>query len=126
MTRCWCQGLPSKHVCLAHAVCVLQSEYDYSATIDVPGNTTASAMAGYISSSNGQNAVQSAITSNGGDYLVSLQTVSEDSETSTSACSSKFGHWCLDNSHIARGALLSMCNHAAACTSFLRCAVLPS
>ena len=84
---------------------MLQTDYDYPATTQVPGTTNAQALADYVQSGPGQAALASAITSNGGTYAgsLSLQSVSTSSSVPTSVtCSDKFGHWCLDHSHITR------------------------
>ena len=55
--------------------------------------------------------LQAAITSNGGDFTTSLQSVTEsssDDSTTSTACRSHFGHWCLDNSSVSRGGVIAI------------------
>ena len=54
---------------------------------------------------------QAAITSNGGSFTASVQSVTDTSsgtDASTTACMKHFGHWCIDNSHVSRGGIIAI------------------
>ena len=55
--------------------------------------------------------VQAAITSNGGSFSASLQSVTDSSSStdgSTTACKQHFGHWCIDHSRVSRGGIIAI------------------
>ena len=55
--------------------------------------------------------MQAAITSNGGSFSASLQSVTDTSsgtDGSTTACKQHFGHWCIDHSRVSRGGIIAI------------------
>ena len=54
--------------------------------------------------------MQAAITSNGGSFSASLQSVSDSSSgtESSAACKQHFGHWCIDHSRVSRGGIIAI------------------
>ena len=55
--------------------------------------------------------MQAAITSNGGAFSASLQSISDSSSStdgSSTACKQHFGHWCIDHSRVSRGGIIAI------------------